>query len=213
MCRGRAAWPGRRRRPRFRAQLADGGWRGLADGGAGRAAPPTLPAFRQPPPFRHPVILMRIRRAAKWAGTILLWLALATLGALTGLRLAGPIDRDTAIGDIRLRIQASWHGQVDAYVPLADWGIRANAFSGPLTVRVEPRGVDRQALLRAAAGDREVLDRAESDARDAATTAVTRAVVFSGLCVLAASVLAALLRAALARNRPVPMRGVALWAG
>ena len=154
-----------------------------------------------------------MRRVATIAGHLAIWTVIAVLGALTGLRLAGPIDKSTAIADIRLRIQASWHGQVDAYVPLADWGIRANAFSGPLTVRVEPRGVDRQALLRAAAGDREVLERAEADARDAATTAVTRAVVFSGLGVLAASVLAALLRAALARNRPVPMRSVALWAG
>jgi hypothetical protein len=154
-----------------------------------------------------------MKKAAKWVATVLLWTLIAVTGALTGLRLAGPIDRSTAIGDIRLRIQASWHGQVDAYVPLADWGIRANAFSGPLTVRVEPRGVDRQALLRAAAGDQELLTRAEDDARDAATAAVIRAVVFSGLGVLAAGVLAALLRAALARNRPVPLKSVALWSG
>jgi predicted phosphodiesterase len=154
----------------------------------------------------------RRARAAAWAGRIVLWTALAVLGALTGLRLAGPIDQDTALGDIRLRIQASWHGQVDAYVPIADWGIRANAFSGPLLVRVEPRGVDRQALLRAAAGDSAVLARAERDARDAARTAVLRAVFFSGLGVLAAGVLAALLRAALARRRPVPLRSVAGWA-
>ncbi len=153
-----------------------------------------------------------MKTALTWAGRIVLWTLLATLGALTGLRLAGPIDRDTAIGEIRLRIQASWHGQVDAYVPLADWGIRANAFSAPLRVRVEPRGVDRQALLRAAAGDRDVLRRAEGDARDAATTAVIRAVVFSALGVLAAGILGALLRAALARHRPVPMKSVALWA-
>src|SRR3954452_20372179 len=154
-----------------------------------------------------------MKKAAKWAATVLLWTVIAVLGALTGLRLAGPIDKSTAIADIRLRIQASWHGQVDAYVPLADWGIRANAFSGPLRVRVEPRGVDRQALLRAAAGDRQVLSRAENDARDAATIAIVRAVLFSGLGVLAAGVLAALLRAALARRRPVPMKSVALWGG
>src|ERR671916_3466670 len=125
-----------------------------------------------------------MKRVAGWAGRILLWTLIAILGALTGLRLAGPIDRDTAIGEVRLRIQASWTGYVDAYVPLADWGVRANAFSGPMLVRVEPRGVDRQALLRAAAGDREVLARAESDAREAAETAVLRAVLFSGLGVL-----------------------------
>ena len=153
----------------------------------------------------------RAKPIAAWAGRIVLWLLIATLGALTGLRLAGPIDRDTAIGDVRLRIQASWSGEVDAYVPIADWGVRANAFSAPLTVRIEPRGVDREALLRAAAGDREVLAAAEADARDAATVAVLRAVIFSGLGVLAAGVFGALLRAALARRRPVPLKQVALW--
>ena len=63
----------------------------------------------------------RIGRIAPVAGRVLLWTAIAVLGALTGLRLAGPIDQDTALGEIRLRIQASWTGEVDAYVPLADW--------------------------------------------------------------------------------------------
>lgn len=153
----------------------------------------------------------RLKPVAAWSARVALWLLIATLGALTGLRLAGPIDRDTAIGDVRMRIQASWHGQVDAYVPLADWGVRANAFSGPLTVRIEPRGVDRQALLRAADGDRALLGRAEADARDAATAAMVRAALFSGLGVLAAGLFGALLRAALARRRPVPRRQVALW--
>src|SRR3954471_11466336 len=152
-----------------------------------------------------------MKTAATWLARILLWTLLATPGALPGLRLAGPIDRDTAIGSITLRIQASWHGQVDAYVPLADWGIRADAFSAPLRVRIEPRGIDRQAVLRATAGDRDVLDRAERDARDAATSAVRRAVIFSGLGVLAAGVLGALLRAAFARRRPVPLKTIALW--
>lgn len=155
----------------------------------------------------------RATQVAAWTARIALWALIALLGALTGLRLAGPIDRDTAIGDIRLRVQASWHGEVDAYVPLADWGVRANAFSGPMLVRVEPRGVDRQALLRAADGDRAVLADAERDARDAAETAVLRAVLFSGLGALAAGVFGALLRAALARRRPVRRRQVALWAG
>ena len=132
---------------------------------------------------------------------------------MTGLRLAGPIDRDTALGDIRLRIQASWHGEVNAYVPLADWGIRANAFSGPLTVRVEPRGVDRQALIRAASGDRDVLAQAEDDARDAAAAAIRRAIIFSALGVLAAAALSLLIRSAFRGRGPPPSRRrLALWA-
>ena len=151
---------------------------------------------------------------AGWIGRVLLWTTLAVLGALTGLRLAGPIDRDTALGDIRLRVQASWHGEVNAYVPLADWGIRAKAFSGPLTVRVEPRGVDRQALIRAASGDREVLAQAEDDARDAAAAAIRRAIIFSALGVLAGTALSVLIRLAVRGRGPPPGRHrLALWAG
>jgi hypothetical protein len=159
-------------------------------------------------------IRSRLRGAAPalgWVGRIVLWAALAVGGALVGLRIADPIDRHTALGDIRLRIEASWHGQVDAYVPLADWGVRANAFSAPLRVRVEPRGVDRQALLRAAAGDRQVLAAAELDARDAATAAVERALIFSLIGVLAASALSALLRAALDRRHEPHRREVMAW--
>ncbi len=153
-----------------------------------------------------------MKRAAGWAGRIVLWTLIAVLGALTGLRLAGPIDRDTALGDVRLRIQASWSGEVDAYVPLADWGIRAHAFSGPLTVRVEPRGLDRQALIRAASGDREVLAQAETDARDAAAAAISRAVIFAALGVLASVVLSVLNRAAFRRRGPPPRkRELVLW--
>jgi hypothetical protein len=114
---------------------------------------------------------------------------------------AAPIDRHTALGDIRMRIEASLHGEVNAYVPIADWGIRAHAFSAPLRVRIEPRGVDRQALLRAAAGDSNVLAAAEGDARDAAAAAVERALVYSLIGVLAASALSALLRAGFRRRR------------
>jgi predicted phosphodiesterase len=155
----------------------------------------------------------RAARAFAWAARVLLWVALGVGGALVGLRLAGPLEHHTALGDVRLRVEPSWHGQVDAYVPIADWGVRANAFHAPLRVRIEPLGVDRQALLRAAAGDRTVLARTERDARDAASAAVQRALIFSLGGVLAAAALGALLRAALARRRRPPrVRELIVWA-
>ena len=39
---------------------------------------------------------------------------LAVGGCLLGLRLAGPIDRETALGTVSLRVDASAQGQVDA---------------------------------------------------------------------------------------------------
>ena len=132
-------------------------------------------------------------------------------GALAGLRLAGPLDRSTALGEVRMHIEPSWSGQVDAYVPIADWGVRAHAFRAPFRVRIEPRGVDRQALLRAAAGDSDVLAAAERDARDAAGAALERAIVYSLLGVLAAGLMGALLRAALDRRHDPHKREVIAW--
>jgi predicted phosphodiesterase len=100
---------------------------------------------------------------------------LAVSGSLVGLRLAGPVARDTALGTVSVRVGAAWHGQVDAFIPIANWGVRAEAFSGPLSLHVEPRSVDREALLRAAAGDRSVLTEAEEDARRVARGALLRA--------------------------------------
>jgi predicted phosphodiesterase len=148
---------------------------------------------------------------AAWAGRIVLWAALALAGAVIGLRLAGPFDHGTALGEVRLRVEPSLHGRVDAYVPIADWGVRAHAFSGPLTVSVEPRGVNRQALIRAASGDRAVLAAAEADARDAARIAVERAVLYSVVGVLAAALIGAMLRAAFAREHEHRKRRIAGW--
>jgi hypothetical protein len=153
----------------------------------------------------------RLASVLAWSGRILLWTALAVAGVLAGLRLAGPLDRSTALGDIRMHVEPSFTGQVDAYVPVADWGIRAHAFRAPFRVRVEPRGVDRQALLRAASGDRDVLSAAERDARDAAGAALERALVYSLLGLLSAGLLGALLRAALDRHHDPRKRDVAIW--
>jgi predicted phosphodiesterase len=49
------------------------------------------------------------------------------------------------------------HGTVEVFVPLADWGLRAHAFSAPLTLHVEPRVLNREALVQAAQGNHSVL--------------------------------------------------------
>ena len=105
--------------------------------------------------------------------------ALAAAGSLLGLRLAGPSARETALGTVSVRVGPAWQGHVDAFIPIANWGVRANAFSGPLRLHLEPRSVDREALLRAASGDRSVLHEAEQDARQAAHRALLRAVVWA----------------------------------
>jgi predicted phosphodiesterase len=100
---------------------------------------------------------------------------LAVGGCLLGLRLAGPSTHTTALGTVALRVDAAWRGQVDAFIPIANWGVRADAFRGPLRLHVEPRSIDRDALLDTAGGDRRVLTRAEKDANEAADAAFQRA--------------------------------------
>ena len=102
-------------------------------------------------------------------------LALAVGGILIGLRGSGRTTRATAIGSISLKISPSVHGQVDAFIPIADWGVRAHAFRAPLKVHVEPRAVKRGAVISAASGNGTVLAQAERDSRHAARTALLRA--------------------------------------
>jgi predicted phosphodiesterase len=154
-------------------------------------------------------LVTRMRPVLMWIGRIALWSALALAGALLGLRVAGPIERETALGNVTLDVAPSWHGEINAYIPIADWGIRADAFETPLQIRVEPRGVDRQAVLRAASGDAHVLSAAEKDAKDAATAALVRALLYAFGGVVIAGLFSAMVRALLPLRN---MRRIMGWA-
>ena len=95
-------------------------------------------------------------------------LALTVVGMLAGLRLAGSTTHRTELGTVSFSVSPSIHGRVDAFVPIANWGARGHAFHAPLTVHVEPRAVNRRAVLDAAAGNGTVLAKSERDARSAA---------------------------------------------
>jgi predicted phosphodiesterase len=106
-------------------------------------------------------------------------LLLTVGGILIGLRGSGRTTRTTAIGTISLSISPAIHGQVDAFIPIADWGVRAHAFRAPLKVHVEPRSVQRGAVISAAGGNGTVLAEAERGARRAARTALLRAYLWA----------------------------------
>ena len=135
------------------------------------------------------------RAAARWTLRGLLVLLAAVAGLVLGLRLAGPAERDTALGVVSLRVSPALDGKVDAFIPLANWGIRADAFRAPLVIHVEPRTIDRQAVIRAAGGERRVLAAAQDDAQDAAGDALLRALAWA----LGGAAAAALLAAAFLR--------------
>jgi predicted phosphodiesterase len=106
-------------------------------------------------------------------------LALAIGGILLGLRAAGHTTRSTAIGTVEFTISPAIHGQVDAFIPIADWGVRAHAFRAPLKVHVEPRAVKRGAVISAASGNGTVLAEAERDSRSATRTALLRTALWA----------------------------------
>ena len=97
----------------------------------------------------------------------LIALLLAILSIFIGLRVAGPSDYRTALGVVEVSINPSSQGVVEAYVPIADWGVRAYPFSAPVTIHIEPRGVDRQALLAMVDNSSSLLSAAERDLRSA----------------------------------------------
>jgi predicted phosphodiesterase len=100
-------------------------------------------------------------------------------GMLLGLRASGRTSHETAIGRVSFSISPSLHGQVDAFIPIADWGVRSHAFRAPLKVHVEPRAVERGAVVSAASGSGSVLSQAEHDARGAARSALLRAYMWA----------------------------------
>ncbi len=106
-------------------------------------------------------------------------LALAVGGVWLGLRVASPGEYETDLGSVSVRVTPNTRGELDAYVPLADWGVRVRAFSAPMRVRLEPRRVDRDAVLRAANGDRALVGGVEDDLRDAVGATVLRTLRFA----------------------------------
>lgn len=122
--------------------------------------------------------LPRTRRAARHAAAAVAVLAVALGGVLLGMRLAGSDTYKTALGEVRLEVEPHFGGEVDAYVPIADWGLRAAAFDAPVRLRAEVRSLDRRAVIRAAGGDADILRTTEVQLNDAASSAILREALF-----------------------------------
>jgi predicted phosphodiesterase len=82
-------------------------------------------------------------------GLVAICVVLATAGAALALQAApSSVDR-VALGTVSTEVRPAWRGQLDAYVPLVDWGVRVHPFHAPLAIRLEFRAVDRDAALAA----------------------------------------------------------------
>jgi len=128
-----------------------------------------------PPPRRGP----RRRRLAVRVLAPVVVVALALTGVALGLRVASPGEYDTELGRVSVRVEPAAHGQVEAYIPLADWGVRFHAFRAPMRLHLEPRTVDRDVVLRAASGERAPVRATEAGLQTAVRRTVFRTLRFA----------------------------------
>jgi len=131
--------------------------------------------------------------ALKWLLVTLLTTTLVAAGLLLGPRLAGDSTERTDLGDVSFRLSPSTGGGVEGYVPVTDWGVRFDGPPVPVRLRTELRTLNRDALLRAAEGDRRVIDRTEGQLRDGAVASVRTNLLWSLGVTLALLLLACLL--------------------
>src|ERR1700742_2337316 len=119
------------------------------------------------------------RRAAVVLLAPALIVILALTGVFVGLRIASPGEYETELGRVSVRVTPAAHGEVEAYVPRADWGVRFHAFSAPMRLHLEPRTVQRQVVLRAASGERAPGGATRAGLRPAVRKTVLRTLRFS----------------------------------
>jgi len=121
----------------------------------------------------------RRRVAVRVLASAVVVVALALAGVALGLRVASPGEYDTQLGRVSVQVTPAAHGQVEAYVPLADWGVRFHAFRAPMRLHIEPRTVDRAVVVRAASGSRRPVQATEAGLRTAVRRTVLRTLRFA----------------------------------
>ncbi|HEU4978047.1 MAG TPA: metallophosphoesterase family protein [Solirubrobacteraceae bacterium] len=161
----------------------------------------------------------RRRIALALAALALAAVVVALTGLWLGIRLAGTDTRETPLGRASVQVSVASHGGVEAFIPVADWGLRFHAFRGPVVLHVEPRAVDRQAVIRAVSGDQHVLAGTEAQLRKAAAHVSISAWLWGAGIALALGALVALGLAHATRRRaivlgfPVAVCSIALLVG
>lgn len=89
------------------------------------------------------------RGLLRTATLVLLCVALGLAGAVLALRAASPESRAVSLGTVDIDVLPARSGEVDVYVPVVDWGVRAEPYTAPLAVELEFRSLDRDAALAA----------------------------------------------------------------
>jgi predicted phosphodiesterase len=122
----------------------------------------------------------RIRRFLAVAGVVL-----AALGGGLAAFSTYTVERDVAVGSVRISIEPFDDGALDLYAPIVDWGVRFPVVRMPARVKVDIQSVDREAIARVAEGGDVDVDKLRDDAEDAITSYLIELIAI----VLAASLL------------------------
>ena len=122
------------------------------------------------------------RGLLRTAACVLLCVALALVGSVVALRAAAPESRTVTLGTVDVHVVPARSGEVDVYVPVVDWGVRAEPYTAPIAVELEFRSLDRNAALialRSGGSANASLAGLEAELRDAVADGLRRAAAFA----------------------------------
>ncbi|MET1009889.1 MAG: hypothetical protein ABWY96_07565, partial [Gaiellaceae bacterium] len=122
------------------------------------------------------------RGLLRTAACVLLCVALALIGSVVALRAAAPESRTVTLGTVDVHVVPARSGEVDVYVPVVDWGVRAEPYTAPIAVELEFRSLDRNAALtalRSGGSANASLAGLEVELRDAVADGLRRAAAFA----------------------------------
>ncbi len=144
------------------------------------------------------------RGLLRTAAFALLCAALALVGSVVALRAAAPESREVTLGTVDVHVVPARSGAVDVYVPVVDWGVRAEPYRAPVAVELEFRSLDRDAALAAlrSGGSADAsLTSLQGELRDAVSDGLRRAALFALLGGLVGGLLGGAVAGAFGRRR------------
>jgi predicted phosphodiesterase len=144
------------------------------------------------------------RGLIRTAVLVVLCAALGLAGSFVALRAVSPQSSDVRLGTVDVHVVPATQGEVDVYVPVVDWGVRARPYRAPVAVELEFRSLDRDAALTAlrTGGSADAsLTGLETELHDAVAGSLRRAAGLALLGGLVGGLLAGAVAGALGRRR------------
>lgn len=164
------------------------------------------------PAIRREIARPNVRAAARLAAITLCLGAFSLAGM--GIALRAFSTASYRIGPAQMSISTSFadHGSVDVYVPIVDWGVRAEPYTAPIRMTATLVSVDRRAALRTLetpddAGAR--LDAVEAQTPTAVRAVLRRAALLVLLGGIAGGLVGGLVLHAIAGRRRLLLLGAA----